>query len=127
MRQSHRRTLSKPSRTPPWAGWALLFFLLHAFVVGATHLHARVEPFVPSFGQAVASVGGGEKARDNSETAAHFQCPLCRLQRGFDSDLEGLRPSSCEPTRATLRVETEAGPLFRNDSTQRPSGRAPPA
>ncbi|HEV2765439.1 MAG TPA: hypothetical protein VGV38_20825, partial [Pyrinomonadaceae bacterium] len=76
MRLRVRQTLSRPTRTPRWAGWALLVFLLHAFVVSATHLHARVEPFVPDFGRSASGAVGGEKAGDNSETAAHFQCPL---------------------------------------------------
>lgn len=104
----------------------MLFFVVHAFVVGATHLHARVEPFVPSFAPPSHSVGGGEKVRDDSDAAGHFQCLLCRLQRSLDADLGGLRPASAAPLSASSRAVDEADPLFLDNSTLAPAGRAPP-
>lgn len=108
------------------AAWAMLFFVAHAFVAGATHLHAadRLEarPLAPPG----VSVGEHEPYRHEREAGEHVRCLLCRLQRSLVADLEGLRPAGFAPLVSSVLVRAQARPPFLDNTSLVASGRAPP-
>lgn len=122
---SFSRHRSQAPRYLSRAGWALLLLVVHAFVVGATHLHAgeRLDARPP----APPGVSVGEHEEYKHHTAnEHVQCLLCRLQRGLVADLEGVRPFAFAPTPESASAGAQVRPLFLGNSTLAPSGRAPP-
>jgi len=125
LKLSLRPSRAKSLLPRPRAGWALLFFVAHAFVVGATHLHAADLLDAPAPPAPGVSVGEHEKYR-HPDANEHVQCLLCRLQRSLVADLEGVRPVAFAPPDASTPVKAHARPLFLNRSTLVPAGRAPP-
>ncbi|MCA1626439.1 MAG: hypothetical protein LC742_00505 [Acidobacteria bacterium] len=103
---------------------ALLCLLAHAFIVSATHYH-RVN-LVDSSSTPGTSVSDQRSSRAADNVAGHSQCLLCRLQRGFTTDLQKSTPSVAAPRQALVvfpHFDT-ASYAGRNSLIRR--GRAPP-
>lgn len=104
----------------------MLFFVAHAFVAGATHLHAADRLAAQSLTPPGVSVGEHESYRHERGAGEHVRCLLCRLQRSLVADLEGLRPSAFAPLDASVPARAHARPPFLNNTSLAQPGRAPP-
>lgn len=125
MRLSGRNNVGRSTAGRRRVGLALLFFIAHAFVVGATHLHrldfaAQVRPDVH------ASLGADAARDDGADAGGHAQCLLCRLQRNLVADLAA--PGLPVAAPLTQFVGSSVRPLrpFSDATLLSPPGRAPP-
>ncbi|HYP54464.1 MAG TPA: hypothetical protein VEQ42_13025 [Pyrinomonadaceae bacterium] len=125
MQLNFGRHRSQTPRAFSRAGWVMLLLAVHAFVVGATHLHAGDRLQVNALAPPGVSVGEHEDYKHHTANE-HVRCLLCRLQRGLVADLEGVRPFAFAPSPESALAASPARPLFLDNSTHAPSGRAPP-
>ncbi|HEY9281984.1 MAG TPA: hypothetical protein VIP46_00885 [Pyrinomonadaceae bacterium] len=110
------------------AALVLLLLTLHAFQAGATHLP---QPAQPPPTRTVHAHPSGESwgattSTASTESVAHAQCLLCRLQRSLSTGLGNSAPVAFSPPLHWLLVESAAADAPRSTPTVASSGRAPP-
>lgn len=108
--------------------FVLLLLTLHAVQAGATHF--------PRLGQTPTAPRGhafstGESCEADAPTAqtesgAHAQCLLCRLQRSLSTGLGNSAPVAFSPPQVWLLIESASADAPRPPPTGVIPGRAPP-
>ncbi|MCA1621261.1 MAG: hypothetical protein LC795_18545 [Acidobacteria bacterium] len=106
-------------------GLLLLVVTAHAFVAGATHFHRRAVSAVPAGQTAVRGSEGGERSVPLAGDEVH--CLLCRLNRGFVSDLQNATFSLAPPPADVIGITSLSKASARSARSLLPSGRAPPS
>ena len=106
-------------------GLLLLVVTAHAFVAGSTHFHRRVVSAAPAGQTAAHGSEGGE--RSIPLTGDEAQCLLCRLNRGFVSDLQNATLSLAPPPADVHDFSSLRKVYARAALSLLPPGRAPPS
>ena len=107
------------------AGLLLLALTAHAFVAGATHFHRGAGARAQSDGAAL--LGKERDGKSAPLSADDAQCPLCRLQRDFVSELRGAALALAPPPARPVGYASLTNPCARATRSLLPPGRAPPA
>ena len=106
----------------------LLILTLHAVQAGAAHLPRLGQTPTTPTGHAV-SFGESWEAdapAAATESGAHAQCLLCRLQRSLSTGLGNSAPVAFSPPQDWLLIESASADAPRSAPTGVASGRAPP-
>lgn len=106
-------------------GLLLLVVTAHAFVAGATHFHRRAVSAAPAGQTAFHGSDGGERSVPLAGDEA--QCLLCRLNRGFVTDLQNATLSLVPPPADVNGFSSLRKVSARSARSLLPSGRAPPS
>jgi len=109
----------------PALALVLFCLLAHAFIVSATHYH-RVNLAGSSSSTLGTSVSDQRGDRSADNLAGHAQCLLCRLQRGFTTDLQKSTPSVVAPQQAAVVFPHFDTASYAGRSSLIRRGRAPP-
>lgn len=106
------------------AALVLLLLTLHAFQAGAAHVPQPVQP--PTQTGHAFSPGESWEAAVSTESGAHAQCLLCRLQRSLSTGLGNSAPVAFSPPQDWLLIESASADTPRPPPTGVAPGRAPP-
>ena len=119
------RNANRDRRVCPAVKFVLLLLVAHAFLVSGTHFH-RVESGGRVFTNLDSTTISHATADAKTDASGHFQCLLCRLQRGFCAELD--RPASIlfADTQGSVRFLSRSLFWLSNIASLAPSGRAPP-
>jgi hypothetical protein len=107
------------------AGIVLLVLMLHALQAGATHFPRAVQKPAAQTPPAASFVGERE-ATTATDSGAHAQCLLCRLQRNLSVALKNSAPVAFTPPQDSLHVESASTDTTHAAPPGVACGRAPP-
>lgn len=110
------------------AAFVLLLLTLHALQAGATHFPRATPPPATESGHVVPLVEslGATAPTASTETGAHAQCLLCRLQRSLSTGLNNSAPVAFSPPQDSILIESASTDRPRTTPPAATPGRAPP-
>lgn len=106
----------------------LLLLTLHAVQAGATHFPRLGQKPTTQTGRVIPPGGswGADASAAATESGAHAQCVLCRLQRSLSTGLGNSAPVAFSPPQNRLLTESASADAPRPPPPGVARGRAPP-
>jgi hypothetical protein len=119
------RSVSTDAARVRRAGVVLLLLTVHAVSAGATHFPRALQAAPEAPGHTLTVSENPEKTTA-TESGAHTQCLLCRLQRSLSTGLKNSAPVAFTPPHDSLLVESASADTPRAAQRAATRGRAPP-